>query len=113
VSAGGRAYFAGCAALIAYALAYTLPIYARWPRAFYDPIARRWYWSAGLGPIPMGYVGQIAWGLGAAAIAAVMTLAIASRRRRDASERAYQLAAAWTLTALAIVVAYFTWNNWP
>jgi hypothetical protein len=111
--ATARAYFAGCAAVIGFALAYTLPIYARLPRTFYDPVARRWHWTAGLGPIPMGYVGQIVWGIGGGALCAFLALGVVGRLRREPSDRAYGLFAAWSLTALVIVIAYFTWNNWP
>ena len=54
-----RVYYAACAALIGFALTYTLPIYAHLPRTYYDPVARRWFFAANSTPIPMGYVGQI------------------------------------------------------
>jgi hypothetical protein len=108
-----RLFFAGCAALIAFVLAYTLPIYAKLPRAYYDPIARRWQWARSLGPIPMGYVGQIIWAIAGAVVAGGVAAAIVARLPREPSERAYALWTAWTLTALAIVIGYFTWNNWP
>jgi hypothetical protein len=109
----GSAYIAGCAALIGFALAYALPVYAGLPRTFYDPVARRWQWSAALGAIPMGYFGQIAWGIAGALIAGGVAMTLLSRRRARPSERAYALWGAWALTAWIIVVAYFTWNNWP
>jgi hypothetical protein len=34
-------------------------------------------------------------------------------RRRSLSDGAVALGALWALTALALVGAYFTWNNWP
>jgi hypothetical protein len=107
-----RAYVAGCAALIGFSLGYALPIYARLPHLFYDPIERRWALAGTLGPIPMGYVGQLAWGAGGALIAFVVARLLA-RQRTDYSERAYVLWGAWALTAVAIVIGYFTWNNWP
>jgi hypothetical protein len=112
-SPAARAYFIACAALIGFTLLYTLPVYAQLPRTFYDPVARRWQWAANLGPIPMGYVGQIIWGVAGALVAGGVAGLIVSRLRREPSERAYGLWAAWTLTAIAIVGAYFTWNNWP
>jgi hypothetical protein len=107
---GARAYFAGTSALIGFAIAYALPIYARLPHAFYDPIARRWLWTRVAGPIPMGYVGQLEWGVAGAVLAGALAAALV---RREPSERAYGLFAAWALTAIAIVIGYFTWNNWP
>jgi hypothetical protein len=108
-----RFYFGGCAALIGFALAYTLPIYARLPRSFYDPQARRWLWAANPGPIPMGYLGQIEWALAGALLAGGVAMTIVSRMRREPSDRAHALWAAWALTAVAVVIGYFTWNNWP
>jgi hypothetical protein len=110
---GARAYFIGCAAIIGFAIAFALPIYTRLPRAFYDPSARAWSWAVTLGPIPMGFVGQIIWGIAGALLAAGACGLVASRMTREPSDRAWQLAAAWALSAIAIVGAYFTWNNWP
>jgi hypothetical protein len=113
VTRSARAYFVGCAALMGFALAYALPIYARLPHVFYDPIARRWAWAVTLGPIPMGYVGQCLSGLAGALAVALVALAVTARVPREPSAETYGLFAAWTLTALAIVLGYFTWNNWP
>jgi hypothetical protein len=113
VSGAARSYFAACAALIGFAILYALPIYARLPNTFYDPVARRWHVAVTLGPIPMGYFGQIAWGLSGALIAAGIALAISSGRARAPSERAFALWGAWALSAAVIVIGYFTWNNWP
>jgi hypothetical protein len=110
---GARAYFVGCAALLGFALGYALPIYAHLPKPFYDPVARRWIMAVSLGPIPMGYVGQIVWGGGAALVASAIAWMTLSRSSREPSDSTYGLFAAWTLTALGIVAAYFTWNNWP
>jgi hypothetical protein len=113
VSRGERTFFAGSAALIGFALAYALPIYARLPHHFYDPLARQWLFTRTTGPIPMGYVGQILWAIGGALAAAGVTWAIAGRAKSSPSDRAFVLASAWALTALAIVLGYLTWNNWP
>lgn len=108
---GGRVYFAVCAALIGFAVFYALPIYARLTRPFYDPVARRWFLADHAPPIPMGYVGQILWALVGALLLGGVTWALVGRRAP--SERAFALASAWALTAIAIVAGYFTWNNWP
>jgi FtsH-binding integral membrane protein len=110
---GARAYFAACAAIIGFALGYTLPVYARLPKPFYDPIGRRWFIAAYASPIPMGYVGQLAWGVGGALVCGGVALLSLSRARTPPGERAFALWGAWTLTAIAIVIGYFTWNNWP
>jgi hypothetical protein len=107
-----RVYLGTAAGLIGFSLFYTLPIYARLPRTFYDPVARRWFFAAGATPIPMGYVGQLIWAVAGALMAAGATMMVAGRKQ-DAGERACILGAAWALSALVIMVGYFTWNNWP
>ena len=106
----GRAFLAACGALIGWALGYALPIYARLARAFYDPIARHWFWGRSTAPIPMGYVGQVLWALGCALVAGALGWALG---KKAPSARAYALGSAWALSALVIIAAYFTWNNWP
>ena len=49
----------------------------------------------------------------AALVFAAATFAALALRRRAPGEQAIGLAAAWALTAVALVGAYFTWNNWP
>ena len=109
----GRIYLAACAGLIGFALFYALPIYAHLPHNYYDPVARRWFFAANATPIPMGYVGQIVWGIAGALIAAGATMMATSRKKLPPGDRAYALGAAWALTAIVIVIGYFTWNNWP
>jgi hypothetical protein len=109
----GRVYTAVCSALIGFALFYTLPIYARLPRSFYDPVNRRWFFAANATPIPMGYVGMIVWGIAGALICGGVAMVLGSRRKNAPGDRLFSLGAAWTLTAIAIVIGYFTWNNWP
>jgi hypothetical protein len=111
--AAASAYFAVAAAMVGFALFYALPIYARLQRPYYDPLARRWFLADHSSPIPMGYVGQLLWALGGALVCGGIAFAIVSGRRRTPGDRAFALWSAWALTAVAIVVAYFTWNNWP
>lgn len=107
------AYFGGAAAAIGFAIFYALPIYARLLRPYYDPVARHWFLADHAPPIPMGYVGQICWALGGALVCGGIAWAVVSGKKQAPGERAYALWGAWALTALAIVAAYFTWNNWP
>jgi hypothetical protein len=106
----GRAFLAVCGALIGWSLGYALPTYARLSRAFYDPIARHWFWGRSTAPIPMGYAGQLLWALGCALVSGALGWLLG---RKTPSARAYALGSAWALTALVIIAAYFTWNNWP
>ena len=108
-----RSYFSGCAALIGFAIGYALPSYARLPRPFYDPIARDWHFVVKMGPIPMGYVGLIAWGVVCAIVAGGLAHLITGGIKREPTERAHVLWGAWAMSAVAIVLGYFAWNNWP
>ena len=110
-----RVFLSGCAGLIGFVLFYTLPVYVRLPSTFYDPVARRWHVAlpGALGPIPMGYLGQNIWGIAGALICAGIAAAASSLPGAHLSDRAHALFTAWTLTALGLVIAYFTWNNWP
>ena len=110
-----RSFLCGCAALIGFALAYALPIYGRLPNPIYDPLAHKWHLAipGSLGPVPMGYLGQVFWGLGGAAVSAAVVAVATMRQKRPLSERTQALASAWALTAVALVLAYFTWGNWP
>ena len=109
----GRSFFTVCGAVCGYALGYAAPTFARLPNLYYDPIAHRFLIGERPGPIPMGYLGQILWGLGASLLGAVLALVITSLPGREPGAQAYRLAAAWTMTAVGVVGAYFTWNNWP
>lgn len=112
-AAPGRGALVAAAAAIGYALGYALPAYAHLPNLYYDPVARRFLFGPRPGPVPMGYYGQVVYGVAIALLAAAVT-AVASRARgRPPTERGLGLATAWALTALALVAAYFTWNNWP
>ena len=106
-------FFACAAAVVGFALFYALPIYARLKRPYYDPIARHWFLADHSTPIPMGFVGQLLGACGGAIVCGGVAYALVSGRRRAPSDRAFALWSAWALTAVAIVVAYFTWNNWP
>ncbi len=108
----GAPFLVACAGLIGFCLGYALPGYAKLPTLFYDPVGRAWHVAVRLGPIPMGYYGLVLYG-GAGAILCGGLAAILRRPASSLSERGFGLWAAWTLTAVLIVAAYFTWNNWP
>ncbi len=105
-----HAAIAACTGLIAFCLAYALPSFTQLPNLYYDPLARRLFVGLHPGPLPMGYLGQVLYGVVAALVAGCVTWAVA---RRASSSAALRLATAWALTAVALVGAFFTWNNWP
>jgi len=96
------------AALCGFALAYALPVYAHLPTLLYDPQARRVSVGAFPGGVVIGYYGQLAWGAGGALAGLGAGLALGAGHGRRAG-----LFAAWALSALCGVGAWFAWNNWP
>lgn len=108
---GTRLAAVGAAALIGFALAYALPIYGRLPLVQYDPVARRLFVAPPVPGLPLVYYGLLVWGLAGAAVAALLAAIV--QRSKSPSRGALELLAAWTFTALLLVGAYFTWNNWP
>jgi len=96
------------AALCGFALAYALPVYAHLPTLLYDPQARRVSVGAFPGGVIIGYYGQLAWGAGGALAGLGAGLALGAGHGRRAG-----LFAAWALSALCGVGAWFAWNNWP
>lgn len=119
----GRRALALCVAgVIGWALGYGLPIYGKLPSVIYDPQHRAWLLGARTGTVPMGYYGQLGYALVGAALAVGL---VARWPRGHTSEAARASApgssgaagpglwAAWMLTALGVVGAFFTWNNWP
>jgi hypothetical protein len=109
-----RAYVAVCAGIIGFSLAYGLTDYARLPRPFLDGREHTWRIAASAGARePMGYVGLWLYGLaGGVALATVALLAL-RLRKQPIREPVLTLGLAWAMTAVGLVGAYFTWNNYP
>jgi len=112
VTGGARSYFTVCAMLCGFALGYLLPPWAHLPYAIYDPVARLWLIGRAPGAVPMGYYGQILYGVGGALVCGAIARLVGSRLAAR-SARAWGLWAAWSLTALGLAAAFCAWNNWP
>jgi hypothetical protein len=109
-----RIYLVVCAAVIGYALAYTVCDYAPWPRLTYFPDRRAWeLLDRPSSPVPMNYVGTVAWGIGGACVGALLGWATGAALRRELPQRWITLAGAWALTAAGMAGAYYLWNLWP
>jgi hypothetical protein len=109
-----RIYLTACAMVIGFVGAYCLVEWAALPRLTYFPLEGEWQlWSRLPGPVPMGYVGMILWGLGGALIAAAAVWLVAGRVATTLSDNAVRLVGAWTLSAFALGGGFFTWNLWP
>ena len=108
-----RLHLAGCAAIVAYALAYAGVDYVKLPRVYYFPLERELHLAARVKGVPMGYVGLWLY----AALAALVVgggLWLALRwRKTPVSPSALGLATAWAATATLLGLGYYTWMNWP
>lgn len=108
-----RIYLVACAMALGFFGAYCLAEWAALPRLTYFPLAREWQlWSRPPGPLPMGYVGLILWGLGGGLIGGALAWLVSSRLR-PLSDGALRMIGAWTLSAFVIGGGFFTWNLWP
>jgi hypothetical protein len=108
-----RIFLASCVANIGFALGYVGADYLRIPRLYYFPHQRAWQLIEPIGGVPMGYVGLWIWALVVASVAGALTWVALGAKKAPATARALQLFGAWTGTATALALAYFTWNNWP
>jgi hypothetical protein len=108
-----RAYAIATCALIGAALAYALCDWAQWPRLSYLPVRGTWTMHPPGGAIAITYFGNVAWGIGGAACGALIGGGVVAIVKRPLPERALQLLGAWSITAILLVGAYFTWTVWP
>ena len=110
-----RTYLAACAAVIGFAMAYTLCEYALWPRLIYAPVEG--VWLMGRPPVgreEVGYLGLVLWGAGGAAVAWTATQLVTRLLvRRPASTRLLRLFGGWAITAVFLAGAFYTWSLWP
>jgi hypothetical protein len=108
-----RAYVAGCAGAIAFALAYVGVDYAKLRHLVYEPMTRQWAFQANAPGVAMGYYGMWSVALAAGLLVGLAAHAATRIKRTPIGERALGLTFAWTLTAFVLGVGYYTWNNLP
>jgi hypothetical protein len=108
-----RAYAIATCALIGAAFAYAACDWAQWPRLTYLPVQGAWTISAHPTGIAITYIGVVAWGLGGLCIGAILGATLCRIYRRPLSTRLTQLLGAWSITAILLVGAYYTWSVWP
>jgi len=88
--------------------------YLHLPRLVYLPHARAFtVTSAPPSPLEMGYIGIWLWSMAAGLASALAAWLLLGRRRTPASDPTLGLTTAWTITALLLAAAYYTWHNWP
>ena len=109
-----RIHLSLCAFLCAYALVYAAVDYLRLPRLVYVPHARAFrFHDAPPGALEMAYFGMWLWALLAGVAAGGAVYLALGRKKTPVSSRGLGLGVAWSVTALVLAGAFYTWHNWP
>jgi hypothetical protein len=108
-----RAYVIAVCAIIAGTFAYTACDWGKWPILTYHPMTGDVAMHANPGAITIGYLGVVAWGLGGAAVGAVVGAALCAVFKKAWSERTLHLFGAWAITGILLAGSYYTWNLFP
>ncbi len=108
-----RAFAIATCAIIRAAFAYATSDWARWPTLAYLPVRGEWTMHAPPGAIAITYLGIVAWGIGGAAIGALVGAGMCALARKPLSDRVILLLGAWAITAILLAGGYFTWSLWP
>jgi hypothetical protein len=108
-----RAYIIATCAIIAGSFAYTACDWGKWPRLVYHPITGELSMSSRPSSLEIGYFGMIAWGLGGAAVGAIVGGALCAIVRKPWTDRALHLFGAWAITGVLLAGSYYTWNLFP
>jgi len=109
-----RVYLVALSAVTSGALTYALCDWGHWTRLHFGPYDGAWFWQAGpTASIPINYFGTILWGLGGAAVGALLALVGIAAWRRPVPRSFRQLGTAWSLTACLLTGTYYLWHLWP
>ncbi len=109
-----RAFVIAMCAIIAGAFAYAACDWGHWPKLHYLILAERFTFDAPSSPsTAIGYLGNVAWGLGGALCGALVGAVLSKLVPRPWSDRAMHLVGAWALTAIILAGGYYTWSLWP
>jgi hypothetical protein len=108
-----RVYLIATCALIAGAFAYAASDWGMWPHLTYLPLTGGFTLHPPPGALAMTYIGSIAWGVGGAAVGAIVGAALCAIRNRPWPDRVLRLFGAWAITAILLAGLFETWNLWP
>lgn len=108
-----RAYVIAACALIGGAFAYTACDWGGWPRITYHPLTSTIAMHKAGSSITINYIGVIAWGVGGAAVGAVVGAALCALIKKPLLDRTLQLFGAWAITGVLLAGCYYTWNLYP
>ena len=109
-----RAYVIAMCAIIGAAFAYAACDWGQWPKLVYAPLSGELMTKPPANAITIVYLGVVAWGLGGAAIGAIVGgILCALTKTKPWPERALQLFGAWAITGIVLAGSYYTWSLWP
>ena len=108
-----RAYVVAMCALIGGAFAYTACDWGGWPRITYHPLTGTIAMHKAGSSITINYIGVVAWGVGGAAVGAVVGAALCALIKKPLLDRTLQLFGAWAITGVLLAGCYYTWNLYP
>ena len=108
-----RAFVIATCALIGAAFAYAACDWGHWPKLSYLPVTGEVTLHPAAGALSMVYLGMVAWGLGGAAVGALVGVVLCAITRKAWPDRVLQLFGAWAITAIVLAGSYFTWSSWP
>jgi hypothetical protein len=104
----GATYVALCAGTIAFALAFTYPMYTPTRVLWYLPLERDWVLAVKPKQLGMDFYGRVLLAMIAWAVAFVPTWLVA-RRLKPPSPRTIGLFTAWAVTATVLACLHYGW----
>ena len=108
-----RAYIIATCAIIGAAFAYAACDWGQWPRLTYQPLTGAVMMKTSIATVTINYLGTVAWGLGGAAVGAIVGFVLCKAVNKALPERALQLFGAWAITGIVLAGSYYTWSLWP
>jgi hypothetical protein len=108
-----RAYVIAMCAIIGAAFAYAACDWGQWPRLTIQPLKGTLMMTASPAIVTVNYLGTVAWGLGGAAVGAIVGFGLCAVSKQAWSDRTLQLFGAWAITGVVLAGSYYTWHLWP
>lgn len=98
-----RSHTALCLATVAFALAFTLPMYVPVPLLWYHPLEGAWQFEVTPTTMAMGWYGRLLWGVVAAGIGLALGRFVPARLALTRTAKTW-----WALATLGVVLAAMT-----
>ncbi len=108
-----RGYIIAMCAIIGATFAYAACDWGQWPRLTYRPLTGDVMMKASPTVVTINYLGTVAWGVGGAAVGALIGAMLCAIWKKPWPDRALQLFGAWAITGVVLAGSYYTWSLWP